>query len=149
MSEPSPPPDDGRRMSAAERGLFILLLLVVAGLFGLWLTRFGGWREDRMDVSFQPPGHYADQAGVNRLDPNTASWQMLGLLPGLGEGKAKAIVAWREQWSSSHPGCGPAFTRAEDLAAVPGIGPRTVERLAPQLWFPTPTTAPTTAPREF
>ncbi|MCA8944497.1 MAG: ComEA family DNA-binding protein [Planctomycetes bacterium] len=56
-----------------------------------------------------------------RLDPNAASIAELALLPGIGRGRAAAIVLHRVRF-------GP-FQRIEDLDAVDGIGPRTVERL--------------------
>jgi len=60
-----------------------------------------------------------------RLDVNTARPYELQLLPGIGEKTARAIVASREQQ-------GP-YRRLEELMRVPGIGPRTVERLRPHL----------------
>lgn len=56
-----------------------------------------------------------------RLDPNTAGSADLQLLPGIGPALAGRIVAHRQ----AH---GP-FQRLSDLAAVRGIGPRTLQRL--------------------
>jgi competence protein ComEA len=56
-----------------------------------------------------------------RIDINKASWAELSLLPGVGEARAKAIVASREKQ-------GP-FSRPEDLGRIRGIGPRTIEGL--------------------
>ena len=55
------------------------------------------------------------------LDLNRSSARALEALPGIGPGRAAAIVAYRKQ----HP-----FERVEDLERVPGIGPRTVAGLA-------------------
>jgi len=66
--------------------------------------------------------------GVN---PNTASAAELTTLPGIGESKARRIIAYRK----NHAGDAPAFTRPEDLATVRGIGPRTVQKLRPRLRF--------------
>lgn len=60
------------------------------------------------------------------LDPNTADAATLAVLPGLGVGKAEAIVRERVRG---------AFTRAEDLQRVPGIGAATIARLRPWLVF--------------
>ncbi|HUH12108.1 MAG TPA: ComEA family DNA-binding protein [Longimicrobiales bacterium] len=66
-------------------------------------------------------------AAGERLDPNRASATELDRLPGIGPAVAGRIVAARE--------AGAVFTRAEDLAAVKGIGPATVKRVAPHLDF--------------
>ena len=55
------------------------------------------------------------------LDPNRASPASLETLPGIGPSRAAAIAAAR----SSAP-----FCDFEDLDRVPGIGPRTLEKLS-------------------
>ena len=73
------------------------------------------------------------------IDPNAAGRAEWDRLPGIGPVTAIAIV---ERRTSAGPFRGPA-----DLLAVRGIGPRTMERLAPYLdWSgPTPTTDPSYA----
>lgn len=61
------------------------------------------------------------------VEINAASWPELTCLPGIGEVLAKRIVALRSE-------IGP-FSRCEDLLAVPGIGPKTVEKIRPFLRF--------------
>ena len=56
-----------------------------------------------------------------RLDLNRASAQSLSRIKGIGDGTARAIVAHRD----AH---GP-FAHVDNLDAVPGIGPKTLERL--------------------
>lgn len=56
-----------------------------------------------------------------KIRVNTASVDALATLPGIGPARASAIVESRRR-------DGP-FRRVEDLERVPGIGPRTVERL--------------------
>jgi len=56
--------------------------------------------------------------------------QTLSVLPGLGEGKATAIIEYRR----TH---GP-ITAVEQLANVHGIGPITVEKLRPWVRFEHP-----------
>lgn len=56
-----------------------------------------------------------------RFDPNVASIAELALLPGIGRGRAAAIVLHRVRH-------GP-FERIDDLGRVDGIGPKTVDRL--------------------
>jgi competence ComEA-like helix-hairpin-helix protein len=71
---------------------------------------------------------------VSQIDPNVATWQEISLLPGLGEKRAKAVVAYRDQFKIDHPGQ-VAFRRAEDLMNISGIGEATVANLAPYLTF--------------
>lgn len=60
------------------------------------------------------------------IDPNIAPDEELQRLPGIGPGKARAIIRARQTAS---------FQSAEDLVRVPGVGPATVERLRPYLRF--------------
>ncbi|MFQ5461937.1 MAG: ComEA family DNA-binding protein [Phycisphaerae bacterium] len=72
----------------------------------------------------------------DRIDPNRVGWADLALLPGIGEVKATAIVAFRErQRQSQGHGAIRAFTTPADLRVVRGIGPKTVQRIAPYLRF--------------
>jgi hypothetical protein len=59
-----------------------------------------------------------------RLDPNTADAAALAALPGIGPGRAAAIVAAR---------CARPFRSLPDLERVPGVGPRTRAALEPWL----------------
>lgn len=65
-----------------------------------------------------------------RIDPNVADVWTLTLLPSIGPQRAAALTAYREQTP------GTAFRVAEDLMAVHGVGPVTVDRLRPYLSFP-------------
>lgn len=58
-----------------------------------------------------------------RVNLNTATLAELLTLPGIGETRAQAILAYRAEH-------GP-FTRIEELQNVSGIGPATYEKLAP------------------
>lgn len=55
------------------------------------------------------------------IDLNTADWYDLQRLPGIGEKRAKDIIAWREAY-------GP-FQAVDELVCVSGIGPATLEGL--------------------
>ncbi len=57
------------------------------------------------------------------IDLNTATQAELELLPRIGPALAQRIITFRTEHSG--------FTSLEDLDAVPGIGPRTLEDLAP------------------
>lgn len=61
--------------------------------------------------------------GSMLVDLNTADAASLMTLPGIGESKAAAIIAWRQENGR--------FTAIEDLMNVSGIGDSTYERLAP------------------
>lgn len=64
-----------------------------------------------------------------RLDPNRATEVELDRLPGIGPATARAIVTARDT--------GTTFSTAEDLMAVRGIGPATLDKLRPLLRLPT------------
>lgn len=66
----------------------------------------------------------AEAAGASgcSVDINTADAAGLDALPGIGEGKAAAIVAYRAEHGK--------FASCDALDAVPGIGPATISGLA-------------------
>lgn len=64
------------------------------------------------------------RAGEGVVNLNTATADQLGLLPGIGETKARAIVAYRTR----RP-----FARVDDIVAVRGIGRATLRQLRPYL----------------
>jgi len=68
------------------------------------------------------------------IDPNAADAARLTLLPRIGPVLAERIVADRAER-------GP-FASASDLQRVRGIGPKTVERIAPMLTFGAETQTP-------
>ncbi len=72
------------------------------------------------------PPRYALFFGLP-LPVNRADFTSLTLLPGIGPGKAEALLSFRSQHGR--------FARAEDLARVRGIGPNLVNRLQPLLCF--------------
>lgn len=63
-----------------------------------------------------------------RIDPNRVDAVELRRLPGVGPVTARRLVRHRRERG--------AFTHREDLLAVTGIGPRTLERIAPHLALP-------------
>ena len=64
-------------------------------------------------------------AAGETIDPNVAGEEELDRLPGVGASKALRIVQDRDEK-------GP-FASVEELARVPGLGPRSVEKLRPYL----------------
>ena len=83
-------------------------------------------------ASFAPAGVsvHVDRAAAAedaRLNINTASAKELEALPGIGPALSAAIVAHREESG--------AFTKAEDLLAVPGIGEKKLDAIREMLRF--------------
>lgn len=72
---------------------------------------------------------------VDTIDPNTAPWTEMTALPGIGPGRARAIVAYRQARPAENdgPSSRPAFARRADLQLVKGIGPKTIQRIAPHV----------------
>ncbi len=74
----------------------------------------------------QPAATPSDTAAINLVNINAASRAVLSQrLKGIGPAKAEAIVSYREKHG--------AFSTVEDLLNVKGIGPKTLEKLRPQL----------------
>ncbi len=76
-----------------------------------------------------------------RIDPNTAAWEELATLPGIGEAIARRIVEYRDRARARSTESAPVFRKPEDLTAVKGIGPRTVARIGPFLRFDAPSSS--------
>ncbi len=77
---------------------------------------------------------YSENDSYLRLDLNRASVEELMALPGIGEKRALAIVAWRDA-------NGP-FRGIDDLDEVRGIGPATLDRLRPFVSVKTDSSGP-------
>ena len=74
---------------------------------------------------------------ADRIDPNTADWQALAALPGLGERKARDIVDYRERKRvEAHDPALVVFDAPGDLLYVRGVGVAIIEGLKPYLQFP-------------
>ena len=76
----------------------------------------------------QPIQVQSSQTATALIDPNTASAIELERLNGIGPAMSARIVEWREQNGD--------FRTAEDLLAIPGIGPATLDRFRSQLSLP-------------
>ena len=70
----------------------------------------------------------------DRINPNYAPVESLVRLPGLGPGRAGAIVAYRESFHVKEGGS-PAFNNCDDLQKIKGIGPKTVQNIRRWLKF--------------
>ena len=69
------------------------------------------------------------------VDPNSAPWWELTVLPRIGDGLAQRIVEFREARAAAvrEQASSPVFVHPSDLQAVRGIGEKTVELIAPYL----------------
>ncbi|MFP4580668.1 MAG: helix-hairpin-helix domain-containing protein [Candidatus Sumerlaeia bacterium] len=110
------------------RGLIALLILIVAGVaVRAWVSE----RESgSMWIEFDPKegaeklaaAQPEVQATPTAIDLNAADAQELASrLSGIGQTKARAIVEYRENNGR--------FQSVEELEKVPGIGPKTIERI--------------------
>jgi competence ComEA-like helix-hairpin-helix protein len=70
----------------------------------------------------------------SRINPNYAPPASLVRLPGIGDGRARKIVAYRESFSKKNSD-DKAFRNCEDLQKVKGIGPKTAEDICEWLKF--------------
>lgn len=130
-----------------QRALFFLLVIIAGGV------AVHQWRGDTaprerliidgeqgqivsVSPTFSAPQSEARSSSL--IDLNTATATELTALPGIGEVRARDIVAHRE----AH---GP-FARVEDLTEVPGIGDGTLARIRDQVTVsgtpPPPTSGP-------
>lgn len=69
-----------------------------------------------------------------RINPNDAPIESLIRLPGLGIGRAGAIVAYRKNFNGKKASS-PAFQNCDDLQKIKGIGPKTVQNIIEWLKF--------------
>jgi competence protein ComEA len=69
-----------------------------------------------------------------RINPNSAPEVSLVRLPGIGDSKAKAIVAYRSDFVTEN-GQRLAFVNCNDLQNVKGIGSKTVSSISRWLKF--------------
>lgn len=69
----------------------------------------------------------------DKVNPNDAPVASLVRLPGIGPGRAEAIVAYREEFVKTTGK--QAFEDCDDLQKVKGIGPKTAEGLRKWLRF--------------
>lgn len=113
---------------AQIRGVIVLLAVVLIVL----VARAARDSAHIPDPQPARPDRFDELA--DRIDPNTAALEDLVALPNLGEKRAKAIVEYREEWASRHPG-ERAFKGPFDLVGVRGIGASMVETLSPHLTF--------------
>lgn len=84
-------------------------------------------------IAWSLPALAADAHMSGAVNVNTATLEQLELLPGIGESRARAVIALRKQRGG--------FKRVEELLDVKGIGEASLERLRPYLTVQGKTTA--------
>lgn len=96
--------------------------LVVVALAAMvnWRLSQGEWQGRLVEIDRAEP-----LVAQFEVDINSADWPELIQLPGIGETLARRIVASRET-------NGP-FVDNDDLCRIPGIGPKTLDRIRPYL----------------
>jgi competence protein ComEA len=104
---------------ADQLAVAALTLSALVALAGWWIAH-GGMQGRLIEIEHAPA-----LSAQFLVDINEADWPELAELPGVGETLARRIVAVRRDR-------GP-FVDHNDLARVPGIGPRTMERVRPYL----------------
>jgi len=116
----------GRSASRQSLDVYVTLGVVAVGL------SVAAIRADRSPVSDVDDLERSEL--VTKIDPNEASAAELGVLPGIGEALASRIVELRAHRRGVE-GADRAFQCIEDLRAVRGIGPKSIEKLRPFLSF--------------
>ncbi|MCS7174935.1 ComEA family DNA-binding protein [Pseudothermotoga sp.] len=103
------------KLSTSEKRLLLLLFVGVLLLSGA-VVELGTRKVQQSTVTSRKSVELP-------IDLNSATEQELMSLPGIGQSKAKAIIEYRQK-------NGP-FRTLSDLERVPGIGKKTIEKLAP------------------
>lgn len=107
-------------LSHADQATAAALTLVAIALMMAYWFRQGGWQGRVIEVDALPV-----RSATFRVDVNRAAWTELAQIPEIGETLAKRIVEHREKHG--------AYPDLDSLSKVPGIGPRTLERMRPAL----------------
>lgn len=120
--ESSPPTSDvapNRGLAWKRRdqwGIFCLAALALILLVARWSYLWAVGPERVLWEANEP-------TELMQIDINSADWPELALLPDIGETMAKRIAEDRKEKGK--------FSSPQDLARVKGIGPKTIENLAP------------------
>ena len=135
----APPTSHFTWNESQRRVLLVLLTILLASL----VTRYACNRMYVSDPQPEVPPRFDELA--DRIDPNTADWQTLAALPGIGERRARDIIEYRERKrAEARDPALVVFDAPGDLLYVRGIGVAIVEALKPYLEFPTTNRSATT-----
>ena len=119
------------RFNRAVLALAAVFLLCAGVLLWRQSTPPGQWRvrterqerEEEASVAVRTDGRPISLLPGEIMNVNTASEKDLERLPGIGAGRARAIVACRQERGG--------FRSVDELDDVPGIGPATLDGLRP------------------
>lgn len=115
--------DDVKQPRTQSRAFIAAMVFCAAAaiIFGAMVFAKGGGSGDKIEP-------------LGSINPNEASAASLARLPGIGVGRAKAVVDYRVEYAA-RGGQGCAFKDSNDLDKVKGIGPATVEKIKQWLEF--------------
>lgn len=112
-----------------RRGLLTAALITMACVPSFWWNRTNKlWRHSQI---LQDP---ENAVLLDTINPNSAPWYSLAMLPAIGPARAHAIVAYRRNIITNNQQ-GQTFGSPQDLDNVPSIGPSTIEACQPYLSF--------------
>ena len=124
------PADDTSRETKAQRRehlvIYVLCVVLLAALGVLWLRQQGYLRAAPVVE------HHPDNTPERPIELNTARWWELTLIHGIGEVRAREIIALRdrklrEQKDRKQEQVG--FKSLDELSEVRGITPEILERM--------------------
>ncbi|HUW59296.1 MAG TPA: helix-hairpin-helix domain-containing protein [Planctomycetota bacterium] len=124
------PADDTSKETKAQRReylvIYVLCVVLLAMLAALWLRQRGYFR------SAPVVEHHGESVVEKPIELNTARWWELTLIHGIGEVRAREIIALRdrklrEQKDKKQEEVG--FTSLDELTEVRGITPEIIERM--------------------
>ena len=124
--------------ASQSRGLLILLIMLLL-LLAVRLVLNPQKIPESAALINSSPDRLAD-----KIDPNLATESELAAIPDLGEIRAAAIIAYRQNFQLAHPNH-TAFRQLSDLEQIRGIGPSTAENLSPYLIFSSVGVSPTSS----
>ena len=120
--------DQAELFTVSDRRVLAIICLILLSWAGLRILVLSNWKREEIVIRRQAPITFAYVVDVNR-----ATWIELSLLDGIGEVLGKRIVTFREEQ-------GP-FQSIEELRKIEGIGPKTFEKIRPQIQLTVPDSA--------
>ena len=123
-------------LGAGQRRALFALLVGLLGAAGLLAWRRPAFVDDPQPVTGARAGELQ-----SKIDPNHADAQTLAALPGVGEKRARAIVAYRVR--RAERGEATPFKSPRDLLRIDGIGAKLAAQM--EIFMAFPRNHPTTA----
>ena len=122
MNSPDPSNDQSAKpilpwMNRFEQILWAILLTIFIALSSVYIVYYRFRQTRFIDIEKNVPRFDYRLA----IDVNSAEWAELTVLPGISETYARRIIDYRSQHG--------VFQSIDDLANVPGIGPKRLEQI--------------------